>query len=285
MIRLADITTRQDVWNMWKTVFGDPDNYMELYFRTKYKNENTLIYFEEEKPVASLQMLEYDFTFWMTEIPVYYLSGVCTLPEARRKGYMDKLLVRSFEIAQERNIPMMLLVPQEEWLVGFYEKYGFAKTFDSGDEYLISLKELNKRYADDLESAYVEFDRVFRNHDMTLQKTFSDFKAIMEESSLWDYPEKKSLIGMARIIDAKRLLSIYSKYNADKTFKINVIDAQLEHNDNTFEINSESRNMSIYDVDIRELTKLLLGYHTNNREEYLRTLFPRKFPQINFMME
>ncbi|HBK95633.1 MAG TPA: GNAT family N-acetyltransferase, partial [Porphyromonadaceae bacterium] len=36
---------------MWKTVFGDSDEYMEIYFREKYRNENTLIYFESGKAV------------------------------------------------------------------------------------------------------------------------------------------------------------------------------------------------------------------------------------------
>src|SRR5574344_1225148 len=99
MIKLADNSTKGAVWDMWKAVFGDPDSYMELYFRTKYSNDNTLIYFENEKPVASLQMLKFNFTFYGDELPIYYLSGVCTLPEARRKGYMDKLIIESFKVA------------------------------------------------------------------------------------------------------------------------------------------------------------------------------------------
>ncbi|HBU45953.1 MAG TPA: GNAT family N-acetyltransferase, partial [Porphyromonadaceae bacterium] len=57
MIHYADNTTRQQVYDMWKTVFGDSDEYMEIYFREKYRNENTLIYFESGKAVSSLQML------------------------------------------------------------------------------------------------------------------------------------------------------------------------------------------------------------------------------------
>ena len=63
MIQFADDTTRQLVWDMWKTVFGDPDDYMEIYFRHKYRNDQTLLYMEGNKAVASLQMLPYQFTF------------------------------------------------------------------------------------------------------------------------------------------------------------------------------------------------------------------------------
>ncbi|HMM17459.1 MAG TPA: GNAT family N-acetyltransferase, partial [Petrimonas sp.] len=88
MIHYADNTTRQQVYDMWKTVFGDSDEYMEIYFREKYRNENTLIYFESGKAVSSLQMLPFDFSFHGSEIPVAYFSGLCTLPEARKKGFM-----------------------------------------------------------------------------------------------------------------------------------------------------------------------------------------------------
>ena len=86
MIQFAGDTTEQQVWDMWKTVFGDSDDYMQLYFKYKYRNENTLIYIEDDKAVSSLQMLSYKFTFCGEVIPVQYLSGVCTLPEYRGKG-------------------------------------------------------------------------------------------------------------------------------------------------------------------------------------------------------
>ena len=63
MIRFADKTTRPQVQEMWKTVFGDPDDYMDVYFRHKYRDENSLVYIEEGKVVSSLQMLPYQFSF------------------------------------------------------------------------------------------------------------------------------------------------------------------------------------------------------------------------------
>ena len=57
MIQFADDLTKQAVRDMWKEVFGDSDDYMDIYFKHKYQNENTLIYIEDNKPVASLQLL------------------------------------------------------------------------------------------------------------------------------------------------------------------------------------------------------------------------------------
>lgn len=286
MIKFADNNTKQQVYDMWKTVFGDPDNYMELYFRTKYKNENTLIYLKDGKAVASLQMLSFNFTFHGEEIPIYYLSGVCTLPEARKKGYMEQLLLKSFEVCKERGIPLMILVPQEDWLLKFYDKYGFAQTFESNDNPLISLSELISKYPNDLESAYKEFDVQFRNQDMTVQKTFDDFRSIVEEGALWDFPTKNSLIGMTRVIDAERLLSIFSKNTIVNGLILKIKDKLISENNLEYvfpKIDEGIIASSQFSLDIRDLVQLLLGYKI--KDKALKEFFVEKNPQIHYMLE
>lgn len=291
MIKFADDSTKQQVWDMWKTVFGDADSYMELYFRTKYRNENTLLYFEGDKAVASLQMLQFNFTFCGTEIPIYYLSGVSTLPEARKKGYMHELLIESYKISKERGIPLMLLVPQEEWLLNFYDKYGFAQTFDPGKEALIDIKHLIERHSNDIQASYKEFDSLFRSQDMTVQKTSEDFVAIVDEAALWDYPEKKSLIGMARVIDAQMLLKIFAKKYPKTNIQVNVYDQLIPENNGIYAISDGMAIKQPIDtphsisIDIRELAQLLLGYKTNDKKGVISNIFPNKNPQVHFMLE
>lgn len=291
MITFADDTTKQAVWDMWKVCFNDPDDYMEIYFRHKYRNENTLLYLDEGRAVASLQMLHYQFTFCGAEIPVIYLSGLCTLPEARRKGFMHQLLLKSFDEAAGRGIPLMLLVPQEEWLLQFYERFGFAQTFDSGSEPLPSLKELRDASPADLHAAYSAFNTHYRQNDMTLQKSYDDFLAMIEEAALYDYPAKRNLRGMARVIDAERLLSLFAARYKEKIFSTLVQDALLSDNSHLFTLTGGTAVRATlpeepcFRLEIRELTQLLLGYHTTAREEPLRTLFPEKKAEMHFMLE
>ncbi|MDD2246850.1 MAG: GNAT family N-acetyltransferase [Proteiniphilum sp.] len=291
MIQFADDNTKQQVWDMWKTVFNDPDDYMEVYFRWKYLNENTLIYIEDGKAVSSLQLLSYQFTFCGTEIPVIYLSGVCTLPEYREKGYSRQLLIKSFDIAAGRDVPLILLVPQEEWLLSFYDKQGFAQTFDSGAEALPSLKELTQRYPGDLYAAFREFDFLFRQKDMTVQKSFDDFCAMVEEAALFGFPPKKNLMGMARVIDLQRLLSLFADRYPQTAFSVSVQDELLKENSASFTINggeaekNGSPAETLFHFNIRKLTQLLFGYHTSGNEELLRNVFPEKDPSMGFMLE
>ncbi len=291
MIRYADDSTKQQVWDMWKTVFDDPDDYMEVYFRHKYRNEQTLLYMEGEKAVASLQMLPYQFSFCGTEIPIIYLSGVSTLPEARKKGYATQLVIRSLEEARKKEVPMILLVPQDEGLLKFYNQFGFAKTFDEGRDVLPSLEELTEQFPGDMYAAYRAFDANFRLQDVTIQKTFDDFRAMMEEAMLFDFPQKKRLPGMARVIDAKRLCGLFAGHYEYKSFTVVVKDDLLQENNDTLTIvdGKANRNDSIIQpllrTDISKLAQLLLGYRTSELNEPLRTIFPEKQPGMHFMLE
>lgn len=291
MIQFADNTTKQQVWDMWKTCFGDPDDYMEIYFRHKYRNENTLLYMDEGTAVASLQMLTYRFTFCGAEIPVIYLSGLCTLPQARRKGFMHQLLLRSFTVATEREIPLMLLVPQESWLLRYYDKFGFSQTFDAGNDPLPSLRVLTDAHPGDLHAAYREFNTIYRQNDMTLQKSFDDFSAMVEEAALYNFPPKKNLTGMARVTDAKTLLALFADRYTGKHFSLHLKDEMIQINNGLFTLSAGKAYRAtlpeepLFSQNIRELTQLLLGYHTSEKREPLRSLFPEKKPQMHFMLE
>ena len=291
MIRFADKSSESEVRAMWKICFGDPDAYIDLYFREKYRPENTLVYIDEKKrTVASLQMLPFESTFHDSEIPLVYFSGLCTLPEARNRGIMGALINESFKEMQIRKIPLAVLVPQDNTVMRYYEKFGFVQTFDAGQPQP-SLKKLLEKNAGNLQSAYREFDAMYRHRDMTVQKTFDDFRAIVEEAELFDFPEKKSLTGMARIIDAEALLSTFAKSNLRHNFSIAVNDDLISENKASFFIeNGNVRKLEYgigcdFKVEINDLAQLLFGYHISEKEERYQALFPEKNPQIHFMLE
>ena len=290
MIEYITPQTRPQILEMWRVCFGDSQPYFDIYFREKYSDENTLAYFEGDKVVASLQLLYYNFTFCGVEIPIAYISGACTLPQARKKGYMEALLKRTFHELAKKNIPLSLLVPEENWLLAFYDKYGYAQTFDAGID-LPSLEELMKRHSDNLYAAYKEFDSWFRNQEMTVQKTFDDFRIVVEEAAGYDYQAKKSLDGMARVINARLLLDLFAKKNPEKSFSVEITDAILTQN-NLF---LAARNGIVLDTDaklpihlsltIYDLAQALLGYQTSKKQTLFKNIFPEHHPQMHFMME
>ena len=290
MIEYITPQTRPQILEMWRVCFGDSQPYFDIYFREKYSDENTLAYFEGDKVVASLQLLYYNFTFCGVEIPIAYISGACTLPQARKKGYMEALLKRTFHELAKKNIPLSLLVPEENWLLAFYDKYGYAQTFDAGID-LPSLEELMKRHSDNLYAAYKEFDSWFRNQEMTVQKTFDDFRIVVEEAAGYDYQAKKSLDGMARVINARLLLDLFAKKNPEKSFSVEITDAILTQNNlflsvlNGKVLDADAKLPIHLSLTIYDLAQALLGYQTSKKQAIFKNIFPEHHPQMHFMME
>ncbi|MGV8964144.1 MAG: GNAT family N-acetyltransferase [Candidatus Saccharimonadaceae bacterium] len=290
MIQYATPNTQDQILEMWKICFGDSKPYIDIYFKEKYRNENTLAYFVGEKVVASLQLLQFNFTFCNSEIPVAYISGACTLPEARNKGYMAQLLNRALHEIGQRDIPLSILVPQEEWLLNFYNKFGYAQTFDEGQD-LLSLEDLINEYPNNLHSAYSKFDRFFRTQEMTVQKSFDDFRVIVDEAAAFDFPSKKSLIGMARVIDARKMLELFAKKYPEKNFSVEITDTILNQNcqllvvDKGIVLETKSKRIIHLNLTIYDLAQALLGYHTSKKQAPYRSIFPEHQPQMHFMLE
>ena len=290
MIRYITPGTKHQILDMWRVCFGDSQPYFDIYFRERYKNENTLAFFVGDKAVASLQLLHYSFTYCGTEIAIAYISGACTLPEERKKGYMEALLKKTFHEIAKREVPLSLLVPEEDWLLGFYDRYGYAQTFDAGAD-IVALDELMSLHSNNLPEAYKEFDSLFRNKEMTVQKTYDDFRVVVEEAAGYDFPPKKSLAGMARVIDARLMLELFAKQYPEKSFSVEVTDAILSQNNLLLSVN----NGVVSDVDVKHATHLqlsisdlaqaLLGYHTSEKVALFKGVFPEHQPQIHYMME
>lgn len=291
MIQSANEHTAPLVRQMWKICFEDTDEFLDILFTYKYKNENTLIYFEEGKAVASLQMLPYTINFYRREIPFAYLAGLCTLPEHRKKGYMRQLIHEAHKIIYQRNIPLAILIPAEEWLYGFYEKYGYEQVFEK-DNTLIPLKQILDTYQDNIQEAYQALDSLFRFRDFCVQKNEKDFRAIAEEYKLDGYPEKTSLSGMACAINVWSLLDLYAKDNLSKEFRIKVTDDVFGKEPKIYSVDKGIVELIMgsdpsYDIeaDSRLLCRLLFGYKVKDLDEKYRILFDEHQPVMNLMLE
>ncbi|MDR2011173.1 MAG: GNAT family N-acetyltransferase [Bacteroidales bacterium] len=290
MIRFADQNTSIEVRRMWKTCFNDPDEFLDIYFHEKYKNENTLLWIEDGQVVASIQILPYIFTFCNIEIPVGYISGACTLPEYRNRGYMSKLLLASFDVMRQRNIPLSVLIPAEDWLYGYYAGYGYERVFDSGEK-IVPLKEIYEQTNKDIDVAYQNFDILFRKRDFCVQKSKKDFITIIKDAILYGFPSSYNVAGMARIIDAELLLSYFAKTYPDKFFICKIDDKHIEMNNFTFEIKNGSfiqlteHLHKETSININTLCRLLFGYHLDEFPDIFAKNFVPHEPVMNLMLE
>ncbi len=288
MIQFADKETSHLVRQLWELCFDDTNEFIDLFFSEKYKPENTLLYFEEGKAVAALQMLPYTITFYEETIPFSYLAGLCTLPEYRKRGYMAQLIYKAHEVIAAREIPLAILVPAENWLFAFYEKYGYEKVFEEGMKPLYPIQDILQVHQS-LEGAYLQFDSIYRHKDFCVQKSLSDFRTIVKEQIMDSFPPKYNIAGMARIIDADRLLQLYAKSNTSQNVCIKikgeggVPSRILDVNKGSVMI-SENKQPDL-EVGSRTLCRLLFGYKINEQETIYRKYFPAHHPVMNLMLE
>lgn len=281
MIRFSNKHIEPLVRQMWKVCFEDTDAFIDLIFTQKYRPENTLVYFENDIAVASLQMHPYTISFYGEETSFAYLAGLCTLPEYRNKGYMAQLINETHRILKVRNIPLAILIPAEDWLFRFYEKFDYEQVFDKSEEPIYSL---NKILAENptLESAYSFFDSLYRHKDFCVQKSFEDFKTIVEEYKNDGSPEKYNLAGMARIIDNSYLLKLFAIKNPSLNIRIKT-ENEVYLIDNS--IVRKTQKKPDIEINSRMLCRLLFGYKTNELNKPLQTLFTEHHSVMNLMLE
>lgn len=193
MIVYADNKLKNEVKYIWKTCFpDDTDEFIHFYFKEKYKNENTLVYLSEGKAVACLQMLPYAMTFYGKLIPTAYISGAATLPAYQNKGIMKALLVYAFHEMSRRKIPLTTLIPQEDWLIRFYEKAAYTPAFEYAQEEIkyheliphTDSIEIRMLTPNNIKEAYRFYSDYFSNINLCIQKSFQDFKTIVDSYAL-----------------------------------------------------------------------------------------------------
>ena len=126
MIRQGKNTDKETLMRLWKYCFPrDTDSFIQFYFDKVYANDETLVCEENDQPVASLQMIPYQIKTGDHLLRGGYISGAMTHPDYRKKGYMAQLLYASFDEMIKKGYDYTFLIPQEEWLVRMYTKYGF----------------------------------------------------------------------------------------------------------------------------------------------------------------
>ncbi|MDR0413505.1 MAG: GNAT family N-acetyltransferase [Dysgonamonadaceae bacterium] len=130
MIRWSDDTRRADLKVLWKYCFpDDTDLFIDFYFENVYRNDETLLLLNENRPVASLQMIPYNIKTGKTVWRAGYISGAMTHPAFRQRGYMGRLLDRAFHTMRGKGYACTFLIPQRKDLQDFYAKRGYLPAF------------------------------------------------------------------------------------------------------------------------------------------------------------
>lgn len=187
------MNTKEEVKALWKLCFDDTDEFVNLYFERRYKDEINLSAREDGRLVAALQMIPYPITFCGEVVDVSYISGACTHPDYRGRGIMRGLLADAHRHMYRKDILLSTLIPAKQWLFEFYGQSGYAPTFGYVNQPIelcglhpasdcVVVDETDNRHL--LFERYHYFSSMMKKRPCCIQHPREDFLIILEDLRL-----------------------------------------------------------------------------------------------------
>jgi hypothetical protein len=133
---------KSDIIKLWKSIFGDSDAYIDMFMERYFNKDLFLTYYIDNILVSQLCCVEYDFQL----SDIYsadescdckckssdilfrggYLCGLATLPDFRKKGFMETLIRECNMRLCNRNNIVSFLIPASDYLRLYYKKFGYV---------------------------------------------------------------------------------------------------------------------------------------------------------------
>ena len=120
----ATADDRLQLFRLWKTVFGDDDAYIRLFFDGAFQSSRCFAKKVDGRIVSALYLLDCGVKVNGEMLPGYYLYAAATEEESRGRGYMGALVEEAKRVSDEEK-RLLLLVPASESLYAYYARFGF----------------------------------------------------------------------------------------------------------------------------------------------------------------
>ena len=181
---------KEQVKALWKICFDDSEEFVEMYFRLRYKTEVNVAIQSGDEVISALQMLPYPMTFGGETVQTSYISGACTHPDFRSKGVMRELLSQSFARMLRNGVYFSTLIPAEPWLFDYYAHMGYASVFKYSTKEIvlpefIPSKEIAVSVVPEFqEEIYSYLNKKLSERACCIQHTLEDFQVIMTDLAI-----------------------------------------------------------------------------------------------------
>lgn len=116
---------------IWREVFGDPEEYIDLFFNKVYQSERAYFILQKDKIVSALHYIPLSLKIQNKEYKTAYICGVSTYPQYEGQGYMSQLMNTCLSHLQNLEYDFACLIPANEGLFNLYRKFDFYPLFFS----------------------------------------------------------------------------------------------------------------------------------------------------------
>ena len=120
--RIANHTDRREVEQLWAYCFEPAEHPFFQWYFANWQPANTLCGFEQGRMNTCVHLNPYTLELRGRQLPVPYIVGLATAPEARRGGVAGKLLTAALAEMRRRKCYFNILMPSK---AGFYYPYGW----------------------------------------------------------------------------------------------------------------------------------------------------------------
>ncbi len=227
---------KEQVKALWKLCFEDSEEFVEMYFKLRYKNEVNVAIQSGDEVISALQMLPYPMTFCGEMIQTSYISGACTHPDFRSKGVMRELLSQSFARMLRNGIQFSTLIPAEPWLFDYYKRMGYATVFQYSvkemtlPEFIPSKEIAVNAVSKPQDEVYSYLNKKLSERPCCIQHSAEDFQVIMADlpisgGNLFVAKQANEIWGIAIIYKRENCIIINELLAEDKDTEYSLLFA------------------------------------------------------------
>lgn len=156
---------------LWKDIFKDTDEYIDIFFKYKFSCDNTFVIYEGEEVVSTIYAEDITFNYKGEKISGVYLCGILTKEDRRGKGYAKELI--SYAVNHFKDKKIIFLIPANQSLFSFYKQSGF-RPFTYIDKVTVTEKE----------DKDIKFKEIFDKEKVSYYYNNSRDELYVERSSL-----------------------------------------------------------------------------------------------------
>ena len=227
---------KEQVKALWKLCFEDSEEFVEMYFKLRYKNEVNVAIQSGDEVISALQMLPYPMTFCGEMVQTSYISGACTHPDFRSKGVMRELLSQSFARMLRNGIQFSTLIPAEPWLFDYYKRMGYATVFQYSvkemtlPEFIPSKEIAVNVVSKPQDEVYSYLNKKLSERPCCIQHSAEDFQVIMADlpisgGNLFVAKQANEIWGIAIIYKGENCIIINELLAEDKDTEYSLLFA------------------------------------------------------------
>lgn len=227
---------KEQVKALWKLCFEDSEEFVEMYFKLRYKSEVNVAIQSGDEVISALQMLPYPMTFCGEMVQTSYISGACTHPDFRSKGVMRELLSQSFARMLRNGIQFSTLIPAEPWLFDYYKRMGYATVFQYSvkemtlPEFIPSKEIAVNVVSKPQDEVYSYLNKKLSERPCCIQHSAEDFQVIMADlpisgGNLFVAKQANEIWGIAIIYKRENCIIINELLAEDKDTEYSLLFA------------------------------------------------------------